>query len=168
MRIETERVTLAPFCVWDAGLWLALARDPAVRAHLGGVQTIRQQSRGFRRDLRGGRMGVVGCVRAGARKIGLIYLTPTRDPGTFEISYLFRPAVWGRGLATEAVSAVLQSKKQHAPDVTIVAETQSANLRSRRLLERQGFAETARLTRFGTEQVRYEWTGGPRACRVST
>ncbi|MEL7104604.1 MAG: GNAT family N-acetyltransferase [Pseudomonadota bacterium] len=157
--MKAARVTLAPFVVWDVGLWWALATDPRVRAYLGGVLPVWPRMKAFARDVKSARRGNLWCARAQGRQIGLVYLVATPEPGTMELSYLFRADVWGQGLASEAVALVLQTAQQRFPDARIVAETQAGNVRPRQLLAGQGFVETARLTRFGAEQICFEWRG---------
>ena len=82
-------------------------------------------------------------------------------PDRWEISYEFVPAVWGRGLAQEAVAAVLQRLTESLVDLVVVAETQVANDRSRRLLSRLGFAEADRYQRKGADQVLYIYRASP-------
>jgi RimJ/RimL family protein N-acetyltransferase len=57
-----------------------------------------------------------------------------------EVSYVIDPAHWGRGYATEAVSAVLAWAAGVLPDREVVACTQTANVASTALLERLGFS----------------------------
>jgi [ribosomal protein S5]-alanine N-acetyltransferase len=72
-----------------------------------------------------------------------------------DLGYLFDPAVWGRGLAREAVGAVVARgfAVHHLPRVH--ADVDPRNKASMRLLERLGFAETHRAAR--TWLVGEEW-----------
>lgn len=80
-----------------------------------------------------------------------------QGPERWELSYEFLPAVWGRGLAQEAIAAVLQRLSESTVDLMVVAETQVANDRSRRLLSRLEFAEADRYQRKGADQVLYTY-----------
>lgn len=64
---------------------------------------------------------------------------PPSPDGAQEIGYGFNPAVWGQGLATEAVGALVAHL--HAePDVRVVtAETALSNPASARVLTKLGF-----------------------------
>lgn len=95
-------------------------------------------------------------TRAEKEFIGLIYFAPYYDTGYYEISYEFLPEFWGKGYAFEIMSAFLVSYRQ-CSDVQkrIYAETQSENIRSRRLLERLGYIAERELIRYGARQTVY-------------
>ena len=88
--------------------------------------------------------------------IGFIDISPYHEPEYQELSYLFLPEFWGYGYAFEACQAVLRYCEETLDLKTIVAETQSANTRSRALLERLGFNMKQQLERFGAMQCVYE------------
>lgn len=88
--------------------------------------------------------------------IGFIDISPYHEPGKQELSYLFLPEFWGHGHALETCRAVLRYCSEELHMDTIVAETQSANTRSRALLEKLGFTLTLQLERFGAKQCVYE------------
>jgi RimJ/RimL family protein N-acetyltransferase len=71
-----------------------------------------------------------------------------------EIGYLFDPAVWGRGYASEAMAAFIERRRRlGSPELT--ADIDPGNDASLRLLARCGFVETHRATR--TWQIAGEW-----------
>ncbi len=72
-----------------------------------------------------------------------------------EIGYMFLPASWGNGYATEAVAAVLVWAETHLPSEPIVLCSQAANEASGRLAARLGFREVERFVEFDAEQ----WLG---------
>lgn len=88
--------------------------------------------------------------------IGFIDISPYHEPKYQELSYLFLPEFWGYGYAFEACQAVLRYCEETLDLKTLVAETQSANTRSRALLERLGFTMVRQLERFGAMQCVYE------------
>ena len=88
--------------------------------------------------------------------IGFIDISPYHEPEYQELSYLFLPEFWGYGYAFEACQAVLRYCEETLDLKTIVAETQSANTRSRALLERLGFTMKQQIERFGAMQCVYE------------
>ena len=72
-----------------------------------------------------------------------------------EVGFLLHPDHWGKGLAHEAMTAVI-AHLFAAHDVTeLTAEADPRNAASLRLLARLGFVETGRATR--TMQWRDEW-----------
>jgi len=83
-----------------------------------------------------------------------------RRPGReYEVGYWFAAAARGKGLATEAVGAMVASLAASRPDCAIVAECHPANERSRALLRRLGFAATGeRGCRPG--RMRFRWRAG--------
>ena len=90
--------------------------------------------------------------------IGFIDISPYHEPEYQELSYLFLPEFWGYGYAFEACRAVLRYCEETLDLKTLVAETQSANTRSRALLERLGFTMKQQIERFGAMQCVYERT----------
>ncbi|SBV34176.1 GCN5-related N-acetyltransferase [uncultured Sphingopyxis sp.] len=67
-----------------------------------------------------------------------------RPGGEYEIGYWFAARVRGKGVATEAVRAVVEALAASRPGSTIVAECHPDNERSRALLRRIGFVSTGR------------------------
>jgi RimJ/RimL family protein N-acetyltransferase len=149
-RIATDRLELSPVEPDDLPAIAALRMDPDVRQFLSGVldaQTAQERA--------GSVVGMAGCwaVRqAGAASVvGLISLTPPGE--TLELSFEFASFYWGRGIPSEAATAVLA---RCGSGERVVAITQARNQPSRRLLERLGFIEGYRFTEFGEEQCFYE------------
>jgi ribosomal-protein-alanine N-acetyltransferase len=61
-----------------------------------------------------------------------------------EIGYMFHPDYWGRGFATEALSAFVKVYFEKLPDAeAVVAKTDVSNGGSRRVLEKVGFTHVA-------------------------
>ena len=79
--------------------------------------------------LRGVDGHLLGCVQA----------TVATDGQAF-VAYELTSAHWGRGLATEAVTAMIAELRQNYAMHTLMAVFKRSNLRSRRLLESLGFA----------------------------
>lgn len=59
-----------------------------------------------------------------------------------DVGYILHPDVWGRGLATEAVGAVLDRLFQTTDHPMATADVDPANAASTRLLEKLGFRRT--------------------------
>jgi RimJ/RimL family protein N-acetyltransferase len=72
-----------------------------------------------------------------------------------DIGYNLHPDYWGRGLATEAVGAVVQRIFQRHPIPRLTADIDPRNTASIRLLTKLGFAEIGRGTR--TWHIGDEW-----------
>ena len=69
---------------------------------------------------------------------GIGFKTPPAD-GEAEIGYGMAPSAQGRGVATEAVLAVLGLARRHGMSA-VTAQTATDNVASRRVLEKNGFA----------------------------
>lgn len=142
----------------DLAELVALRTDPNVRRYLGGPLS-REQSEARAKLIiseRGSRtIWAVHLKAAAPSCIGLVHIGPHHDGQDYELSYEFSSTVWGTGIATEAVRAVLTHAFDHLGQIRLVSETQAANLASRRLLERLGMKLEKTLERFGAEQVIY-------------
>jgi RimJ/RimL family protein N-acetyltransferase len=67
---------------------------------------------------------------------------PPSDAGELELGYALVPAARGQGLASEAVSLLIEWA-QHQPGVRVItARVDHGNVASKRLLNRLGFART--------------------------
>jgi ribosomal-protein-alanine N-acetyltransferase len=86
---------------------------------------------------------------------GLLSLGPHHDGRDQEVSYQFLPEFWGRGLASESLRALLGEAWKRFGLENVIAETQTANTRSIRLLESLGFLREQILIRFDAEQAVY-------------
>ncbi len=72
-----------------------------------------------------------------------------------EVGFLLHPDHWGKGLAQEAMRAVIDHLFRSHDCPALTAEADPRNAASLRLLARLGFRETGRATR--TMQWRDEW-----------
>jgi [ribosomal protein S5]-alanine N-acetyltransferase len=70
--------------------------------------------------------------------IGLVSLDPHHDGADLEISYQLLPNWWGAGYATEVVKEIISFAVNELNLQKVVAETQTANQSSCRLLEKLG------------------------------
>jgi [ribosomal protein S5]-alanine N-acetyltransferase len=72
-----------------------------------------------------------------------------------EIGYIFHPDYWGKGLASEAIAALIDYGFRERKIANIVADVDPRNLRSIRMLERLGFHETRREA--NTIKIGQDW-----------
>ncbi|MGV9267427.1 GNAT family N-acetyltransferase [Kitasatospora sp. NPDC003701] len=151
--LATARLRLRPVEAGDHALLRALWSDPDVRCYLGGpVDPERVAQRLAEAP---GWPGHFTVTLDGA-PIGRVTVDQDRRAaGRTEVSYEFLPSAGGCGLAAEAVAEVLRWVRAAEPEREIVAVTQAANNRSRRLLERLGLSVTGHLVEYGAEQVEY-------------
>jgi RimJ/RimL family protein N-acetyltransferase len=82
----------------------------------------------------------------GGEAIGYVQAT-VRAGGEASIAYELASAYWGRGLASHAVRAMIGELVRHYRVQRLTAVLKRSNLRSRRLLERLGFAEAPAAVR---------------------
>ena len=71
-----------------------------------------------------------------------------------EVGFLFDPAVWGQGYASEALTAFIERRRGFGPG-ELTADVDPRNHASHRLLTRCGFVETHRAAR--TWNIGGEW-----------
>ncbi|MFM9936081.1 MAG: GNAT family N-acetyltransferase [Novosphingobium sp.] len=142
---RTARLVLRPACAGDLEALHAIMRQPRAMAYW---STPPHESREQTADFLDGMMtipqgqGEDFVIEHGGRLIGKAGLY--RFP---EIGYLLDPALWGRGLACEALTAVIDRAFTVHDLPRIQADVDPRNTASIRLLERLGFHETHRQER---------------------
>ncbi|GGT79786.1 MULTISPECIES: GNAT family N-acetyltransferase [Streptomyces] len=150
--VITERLLLRPVRTGDVPAVTRLWTDPEVRLHLGGP--VAEQVVRIRQRRIVGAPGVHAVVRASdGVLLGLVTVEAEAREGEAEVSYQFLREHWGRGYAREAVAAAVERALESVPSV--VAVTQEANVRSRRLLEALGMAHAESFVEFDAHQVLY-------------
>lgn len=155
MILETKRCCINPISEQDVPDLEQLYADSKVWQFLGGTRDREQTKTSIARLLfpdDSSRHWAVRLKCSGAF-LGFISLAPHHNSIDTEISYLFLSSFWGRGFATEAVQRFVTYILQTLHLTRFVAETQSSNTASCRMLERLSFQEEARLTRFDAEQI---------------
>lgn len=78
--------------------------------------------------------------KTGARPVIGLVSAVIADKGEVEIGYALAPAHWGQGLATEAMTALVDAIFNLTEAVCIRANSRVGNFASRRVLEKLGFA----------------------------
>lgn len=87
--------------------------------------------------------------------MGLVTLDNYHDGKNIEVSYQFLPEWWGSGYATEVLKTIIDYSFKKLGLLRLVAETQTANISSCRLLERVGMILESNLYRFNAKQSLY-------------
>ncbi|HEY0948850.1 GNAT family N-acetyltransferase [Nocardioides sp.] len=157
--IRTERLVLRQSEARDRAAVIELYASAEVHAYLGGPHARDELERAvpevpgrrpgyFVVELDGAAIGTVTLGRRDAERPG----SPPSAAGPVELSYLFLPAAWGHGYATEACSAALAWLADVLPGERVVVCTQVANGPSMRLAAKLGFSEVERFVEFGAEQ----------------
>jgi [ribosomal protein S5]-alanine N-acetyltransferase len=151
-RLTTQNLSLEPQVASHAEAMFVVLSDPAIYE----FENVPPESakwlreRFTRLEPRGSADGTQQWLNWVVRRptselIGYLQATihmPNEHERTAEIAYEFHSAYWGRGLASEAVRAMIEELSQY--DVTHLAATlKRGNHRSTRLLERLGFAHAS-------------------------
>jgi [ribosomal protein S5]-alanine N-acetyltransferase len=156
-RLETERLHLRGLSSTDRRFIHALISDEDVRRFLGGPVPAERRdgvvSGYFITDVR--EAVWLAETKETSLPVGLVFISNHKDGMDSELSYQFTRDVWGMGYAIEATRRVLDYALNDLGLVRLIAETQSANKPSCRLLDRLGMTELGRVMRFGAEQIIY-------------
>lgn len=164
--IRTERLEIRRFCEADAPRLAAYRRDPEVARYQGWNAFTDEEARAFAAEMHAAEPGVrgqwfqfaIGLVPGGAL-IGDIGLKLRGDdPSTADIGYTLASAHQGRGLASEAVRALISLCFERFGVERVVATIDDRNARSLALARRLGMAEV--------ERVETIWRGEPCVERV--
>jgi RimJ/RimL family protein N-acetyltransferase len=151
--LETDRLVLRRWRVSDAALQRELwtERDPRVPPHRrispDGHPTIEDLEDRIRNDLPDASLGLLAAERRSSGDVigycGLIPNVHGQD-GEPELAYEFLRKVWGNGYATEAAQAVLGWAAESGCR-RLWATIREWNAPSRRVMDKLGFVETARV-----------------------
>jgi RimJ/RimL family protein N-acetyltransferase len=157
--LRTARLRLTAFRADDAPAVFAYASDPEVARHVT-WPTHRSpvESEAFVCAAVAGRPDThVWAVREGSEAAAVGAVEFSLDaPGRGSVHYVLARRCWERGLATEAVRAVLGWAFDALPDLAEVRTTAAeANAASRRVLEKCGFRPV------GTEAARWPKAPAP-------
>lgn len=154
--LETEKCKLIPLKETDYDEVIELFSCPEVRRHLGGPIETRHFEKKFDGMLCAKEEWHFTMRRKDTQAfVGLVSLNDHQDGIGTEISYQLVKDQWGNGIATEAVFSVMDFVFETLKKSELVAETQTANERSCRLLERSGMCHINSVERYGEEQSIY-------------
>jgi [ribosomal protein S5]-alanine N-acetyltransferase len=137
-------------------------RDAAVMATLGGPRSDERTREFLRRNLGHWTEHGFGLWLARSRSgqfVGRGGLRHVHVGGVAEIelAYALMPAFWGRGLATELATALLQIAFDQLAIAQVVAFTITTNVASRRVMEKLEGAFERELVHAGLPHVLYRW-----------
>lgn len=144
--LETERLILREWTPADVGVIYEMCSDPEVMRYIGDRRpwdnvarahlwmervTAAYGEQGY------GRYAVV--EKETGRVVGSCGFGKPTGPTGVDFGYVFAPAAWGRGYATEAGRACLRYGFEQIGFEEVVADTDLDNHASRRVLEKLGF-----------------------------
>lgn len=142
LALSTDRCRIAPLTADDARA-LAAITDESVTSQVDFLPTPFTESDARALIAGSGRGDVFHAVRgAGGGSLSGVIGVHRRAGRDYEIGYWFATRARGRGIATEAVRAVVDALAASRPGCSIVAECHPDNARSRALLRRVGFVST--------------------------
>jgi RimJ/RimL family protein N-acetyltransferase len=151
--LDTERLRLRPPTDNDVPALTALLQDEQTRAHLGGPLDLHEARRRAATFV-GTPLVWTLSRHVESTVIGMVAMRPRADD--LEVIYQLLPSYWGLGLAREAVEGLLAvTLAPVGPLESVVAVTQRANERSRRLLDALAFTEEAQFEEHGATQCLY-------------
>ncbi|MET3574440.1 GNAT family N-acetyltransferase [Bhargavaea ullalensis] len=155
LTLRTARCVLAPPVSGDRTHVQALYQNDQVRAYLGGPRSAAEAAQAFEGlQANPGHCWTI-CHQQTGTFMGLISLDLHHDGEDTEISFQLLPEFWGHGFGAEAAREVIRFAFDELKLQRVIAETQSANTASRRLLERLGMGDLKVVERFGAEQWIY-------------
>ncbi len=144
--LETERLVLRPWCMADAEKLFRLASDPLVGPAAGWAPHANvEESRQVIDDILSKQESYAICLKETGQVIGSISLKPAAKEidiageGDLSVGYWLGSAYWGRGLASEALAAVIDHAFWELGADVLWAGYFEGNDRSRRCLEKCGF-----------------------------
>ena len=158
--IETARCVLDEFGLEDREHVIRLYTDTDVRRFLGGPVDVAAARTNFERWASPGPGDNRWAIRTKDRRtfVGAVSLSPHHDGDETEVSYLLLPEWWGKGYGGETVQAVINFAFCECGLSQIIAETQTDNIASCKMLERIGLRRVKTVVRFGAQQSIYSVT----------
>jgi RimJ/RimL family protein N-acetyltransferase len=163
--IVTPRLLLRPFEPGDAPAFAAYRSDPDVARHqswdttysLADAEQLVAGQQGLVLGAPGPWVQVAVVDRSTEELLGDCAVRVVTDqPRTAELGVTFAPASQGRGLASEALGAVVTRLFEEHGLHRVYAETDDRNVAVHRLFERLGFRREARLVE--ADWFKGEWT----------
>ena len=147
-RLETERLILREFRESDAEDLYEYARDPEVGPNAGWKphESLDESRDVLKYFIEGGKDWAIED-KATHKVIGTIGLYKCKREGyksDHELGYALSRAYWGRGIMTEAASAIVDYAFAHGVKTLLVAHF-DFNDRSRRVIEKLGFSKVGHI-----------------------
>lgn len=165
--LETERLRLRPHQLTDFDAYAVMWADPSVTRFVGGEPMSREQS--WVRLLRyRGMWALLGFgfwaieEKASGRFVGEAGVHELRrelNPaieGTLEAGWGILPEAQGRGIASEALAAVIGWAQRAFPQRSMTCISDLGNAGSIRIAEKFGFRERARADYHGAQVIVFE------------
>lgn len=154
---ETERCTIYSLHESDCIDVEKIYENQEVRKFLGGIRLMDSIKEIVEEMLNSNQESYYWVVREKQTEsfIGLVSLDLHHEEVYQEVSYQFLPHWWGKGYASEVITVIINYALNELHLPKIIAETQTANKASCRLLEKLGMKLEQTTYRFGAEQSIY-------------
>lgn len=154
---ETERCIISTLRKADFSDVKKLNINEDVRKYLGGIRQAASIEDVLVEMLHSGDDSFYWVIRKKHTDnfMGMVSLDPHHDGVYYEVSYQLLPDWWGVGYATEVVQLIINFALNELKLPKVIAETQTANIASCKLLEKLGMKLEGTINRFGAEQAIY-------------
>lgn len=154
MILETNRCKIIKLQKNDYEDVRELYFDEDVRRFLGGVCSTERFDENFNDMVfsEDGSFYWIVRLRESNKFIGLVSLDKHHEGLDTEVSYQFKPLWWGHGYAEEVIRRIIDYAFYELILGKLVAETQSSNIASCKLLKKVGMSLEQVVKRFNVEQ----------------
>ncbi len=169
IRIETQRLILRNTQPSDIPALVSMWSDPEVTRFMGGPRDALWLERTFAEDADNQNPLVYDqwpvIEKSSGKLIGYCGLLDKEVEGRPEVElvYVFVPAVWGRGYATEMALALREHAVQAMGLNRLVALVEPENAASIRVAERAGFHADRKVMRGDSERILFVYEAQPHA-----
>lgn len=148
MRLETERLIIREFTMDDLPALWDIFRDEETMEHM--APMTQRETEEFLRDFCVERTppGAFAAQLRDGGLAGYVLFNQVDAPGIYELGWVFRRELWGRGLAREASAALLDYAFAALDAHKVMAQTEDT-VRAVPLLERLGLRREGIFRRHG-------------------
>jgi len=154
--VNTSRCTIAELDSIDIDEAVKLFLDEDVRRYLGGTVDKNLALEKLHFWIQDKNSLYLAVRMTGTQTfVGIISITDHHDGVFKELSYQYLDEFWNSCNPTKTLGAILEYLKNNSEIIELIAETQSKNTRSCRLLEKLGFGLDDTVHRFGELQNIY-------------
>ncbi|HEY8320806.1 MAG TPA: GNAT family N-acetyltransferase [Candidatus Baltobacteraceae bacterium] len=139
--MSEHAIVLRPWSEDDLGILVQTLGDPAMMAHLGGIETAEQIAARHRRFLALPATEGMFTIRLGDACVGTIGYWETASPGgpVYETGWFVLPEYGGRGIASRAASQIVALARERKRLASLHAYPAVDNVPSNRVCEKAGF-----------------------------
>lgn len=161
--LETNRLVIQPPSLSNLDYWFWLHSDQTVMEYIDGPRKKKTISSWLQQDIfhyekHGFCVGSVfdRKTKQFIGRAGMVYLNYDDTQSDIEVGYILHKRYWGKGYATELVTALLRLGFVDLNLNKLVAMTHLSNIKSQRVLEKAGMRSSKLLQYHGSEHTYYE------------